>query len=276
MPELPEVEAVAQSLRPLIKGETLLRCRVIHPIVVYRGPRQSRKQAAARLENTLRGARIHGVHRRGKYLIILLDRGAIVLHFRFDGQLVWFDSKETSGHVDVAFETPGGTLGFVDPRHLGRAQWVASTEEILGIRALGIDALAAEFTPPRFEEMLRASRQPLKLFLLDQRKVAGIGNIYSSEALWCARIDPRRPANRLTGKEARLLHKSIVDVLHRALECCLNPAPDFRDPNWWFQGLERILRVYGREGKSCRRCGNPVKRIEQGGRSTFFCPYCQR
>jgi formamidopyrimidine-DNA glycosylase len=127
-----------------------------------------------------------------------------------------------------------------------------------------------------FTELLAAIRKPVKLFLLDQSKIAGIGNIYSSEALWRARIDPGRRAHRLRPVEVHKLHKSIVDVLQRALECCLNPAPNFRDPNWWFQGLERILRVYGREGKSCRRCGEPVRRIEQGGRSTYFCARCQR
>jgi formamidopyrimidine-DNA glycosylase len=111
--------------------------------------------------------------------------------------------------------------------------------------------------------------KPLKIFLLDQSKIAGIGNIYSSEAMWRARIDPRRPGHRLSHVEVRRLHKAIVDVLQRALECCLNPAPDYRDPNWWFQGLERILRVYGREDKSWRRCGEPVRRIEQGGPLIF-------
>jgi formamidopyrimidine-DNA glycosylase len=276
VPELPEVEAVARALRPLVEGEKILRCRVIHPIVVHRGSRQSRKQATAQLEKSLRGLRIRGVERRGKYLILALERGVVVLHFRFDGQLIWFDSKKTSGHVDVAIETQGGSLGFADPRHLGRVQRVATPEEIPGIRALGMDALSEEFTVAHFEEFLAASRKPLKIFLLDQRKIAGIGNIYSSEALWRARIDPRRPTHRLSAVEVRRLHKAIVDVLQRALECCLNPAPNFRDPNWWFQGLERILRVYGREGKACRRCGEPVRRIEQGGRSTYFCARCQR
>jgi len=276
MPELPEVEAVARALRPLVEGETILRCRVIHPIVVHRRSRQSRKQAAAQLERSLGGMRIRGVERRGKYVILALKRGAVVLHFRFDGQLIWFDSKRTSGHVDVAFETHGGTLGFVDPRHLGRVQWVASPEEVPGIRALGVDALSKVFTVAHFAELLAASRKPLKIFLLDQSKIAGIGNIYSSEAMWRARIDPRRPADRLKGVEVRRLHKAIVDVLQRALECSLNPAPNFRDASWWFQGLERVLRVYGREGKKCRRCGRPVRRIEQGGRSTYFCAQCQR
>src|SRR4029077_4816444 len=276
MPELPEVEAMARALRPLVEGERIARCRVIHPIAVQRGSRQSRKQAAARLEKNLRRLRIRGVVRRGKYLVIALERGAVVLHFRFDGQLVWFDSKETSGHIDVALEMRGGMLGFADPRHLGRVQWVAAPEEVPGIRVLGVDALSKGFTVAHFAKLLAASRKPLKIFLLDQRKIAGIGNIYSSEALWRARIDPRRPAHRLSIVEVRRLHKAIVDVLQRALECCLNPAPNFRDPKWWFQGLERILRVYGREGKSCRRCSKPVRRIEQGGRSTYFCAHCQR
>jgi len=276
MPELPEVEAMARALRLLVEGETILRCRVIHPIVVHRSSRQSRKQAAARLENNLWGMRIRGIERRGKYLVIALERGAVVLHFRFDGQLMWFDSKETSGHIDVALEMRGGMLGFADPRHLGRVQWVAAPEEVPGIRVLGVDSLSKGFTVAYFAKLLGASRKPLKIFLLDQRKIAGIGNIYSSEALWRARIDPRRRAHRLSTVEVRRLHKAIVDVLQRALECCLNPAPNFRDPKWWFQGLERILRVYGREGKSCRRCSKPVRRIEQGGRSTYFCAHCQR
>jgi formamidopyrimidine-DNA glycosylase len=190
MPELPEVEAVARALRPLVKREKILRCRVIHPIVVDRGSRQSQKWAVAQLERSLRGMRIHAVVRRGKYLILALELGAVVLHFRFDGQLIWFDSRETSGHVDVAFETGGGTLGFVDPRHLGQVQWVTSPEDIPGIRALGVDTLSKGFTVAYFRELLAASRKPLKMFLLDQRKVAGIGNIYSSEPLWSARIDP--------------------------------------------------------------------------------------
>jgi formamidopyrimidine-DNA glycosylase len=116
----------------------------------------------------------------------------------------------------------------------------------------------------------------LKEFLLDQARVAGIGNIYSSESLWHARLNPRRRASSLKLEEAVRLHKAIVSVLSRALECCLHPAPDFRDPKWWFQGLERILRVYDREGKPCRRCGHLVQRIAQGGRSTYCCGHCQK
>jgi formamidopyrimidine-DNA glycosylase len=124
--------------------------------------------------------------------------------------------------------------------------------------------------------LLARSRRPVKLLLLDQTRIAGLGNIYTSESLWRARISPRRLSQRVQPEEARRLHKAIVDVLRRALECCLDPAPEFRNPEWWFQGLERILGVYDREGMPCRRCRTRIRRIEQGGRSSYFCPSCQR
>lgn len=276
MPELPEVEAVAGALRPFVRGQTIRRCRVIHPIAVRPGSGRGAKQGAELLERNARGARVRAVNRRGKYLVLLLDRGAIVMHFRLDGHLLWFDSRKISGHVDVALEFPRGTLGFADRHHFGRVNWVESPDDIRGIRTLGLEPLSQAFAAEAFAEKLRASRLPLKLFLLDQSKIAGLGNIYSSEAMWLARIDPRRRAYRIPASEARRLHKAIVRVLRRALECCLHPAPDFRDANWWFQGLARVLNVYGREGKTCRRCRQPVRRIEQGGRSTYFCARCQK
>ena len=276
MPELPEVEAVAQALRPFVEGRVIERCRVIHTIAVRPSSGRGEKQAAASMERGIRKLRVLAVERRGKYLILRLESSCLVLHFRLDGQLVWFDSKKVSGHVDVALEMRHGTLGFLDRRHFGRVQWEKSPAAVAGIAALGIDPLSKDFTIARLRELLAGSIRPLKLFLLDQDKVAGIGNIYSNEAMWRARIDPRVPANRVTPSQTRRLHKAIVDVLQRALECCLNPAPDFRDASWWFQGLEQILRVYGREGKKCRRCGGVIARLEQGGRSTFWCPRCQK
>ncbi len=274
MPELPEIEAIARSLRPLVGGKTIRRCRVIHTIAVRPSPGRGAKQAAASLERRLRARRIRHVSRRGKYLLFELERGNVVLHFRLSGQLVWFDSR-ISGHVDVAFEFATGTLGFVDQRHLGRVQWLAAPEDSRGIRSLGVDPLS-EFTAERLGKILGGSRRPLKLVLLDQARIAGLGNIYSCEALWHAKLDPRRLAHRMKPAETHRLHKAIVEVLRRALECCLHPVPDFRDPDWWFQGLEDILRVYGREGKPCGRCGAPIRRLPQGGRSTFACVLCQK
>jgi formamidopyrimidine-DNA glycosylase len=275
MPELPEVEAVAQALRPLVEGRRIRRARVLHPIAVRPSSGRGARRAAQDFAARLRGRRIARVGRRGKYLVLELDRGCVVMHFRLDGQLVWFDSHSLSGHICAALDIDSGTLGFVDRRHFGRVQYFAQADDLPGIRALGVDPLTPEFTAGRLAEILR-SRRPLKLLLLDQARIAGLGNIYSSEALWRARLDPRRRAHRVRPAEARRLHKAIVAVLHRALECCLHPAPDFRDPDWWFQGLEAILRVYGREGKACRRCGAAVRRIEQGGRSTYACFRCQK
>jgi formamidopyrimidine-DNA glycosylase len=276
MPELPEVEAVLRTIRPFVEGRTIVRCRVLHPIAVRPSSGRGAKRVAAMLTRMLPGRTILRTERRGKYLALILDRGAIAMHFRLDGQLLWFDTAETKGHVDVALQFDHGTLGFVDPRHFGRFQLEDSIDQTPGIRDLGIDPLLSEFTAERFAELLAASARPLKIFLLDQNKVAGIGNIYSNEAMWHARLSPLRRAHDLNATEVRRLHKSIVDVLGRALECCLRPAPDFRDPNWWFQGLEKILRVYGREGRKCRRCGDRIARTAQGGRSTFWCKRCQK
>jgi len=279
MPELPEVEAVTQTVRPLVRGSTIRCVHVFHPIA-------TKPQSPADVARSAQKQTIRAVTRLGKYLLLELDRGILVIHFRLDGRLLWFGSagellakasrEPQSVHVDVALELSHGVLGFADRRHFGRVHFFESREACSGLRSLGVDALAREFTPKHLRSLLSESRRPLKEFLLDQTRVAGIGNIYSAESLWHARIDPRRPASSLTAKEAAKLHKAIVSVLRRALECCLHPAPDFRDPTWWFQGIEKILRAYGREDQPCRRCGQPIQRIEQGGRSTYFCKRCQK
>ncbi len=279
MPELPEVEAVAQTLRPLVERQ-LIRCvHVLHPIA-------TKPQNPSHLARTAEGQRILAVKRRGKYLFLQLPNAIITLHFKLDGQLLWFSNAKKmlaianhrpSGiHVDVAFELAKGVLGFVDGRHFGRVRVWESEQACPALAGLGVDAISPDFTPARFAKLLATSKRPLKDFLLDQSRVAGIGNIYSCESLWHAKLNPRCRANSLTTAESRRLHKAIVSVLARALECCLHPPPDFRDPDWWFQGLEKILRVYDREGKPCRRCGNEVKRIAQGGRSTYYCAHCQK
>jgi formamidopyrimidine-DNA glycosylase len=279
MPELPEVEAVAQTLRPLVAGRKIRCVHVLHAIA-------TKPQSPSHLARTADGQQIRSVQRKGKYLWLQLQRGIVTLHFKLDGQLLWFSNakkmfevanQQGSGvHVDVAFELDRGVLGFADGRHFGRVLVYESQETCPSLAQLGVDAISRDFTPARFAELLAGSKRPLKEFLLDQTRVAGIGNIYSCESLWHARLNPSPRANSLKTAEARRLHKAIVSVLARALECCLHPPPDFRDPEWWFQGLEKILRVYDREGKPCRRCGNEIRRIAQGGRSTYFCAHCQK
>jgi formamidopyrimidine-DNA glycosylase len=279
MPELPEVEAVVRTLRPLVEGRRIRCVHVLHAIA-------TKPQSPARLVRLAENQRIRTAERKGKYVLLQLDRGLITLHFKLDGQLLWFSNakqfleqanfSEKEVHVDVAFELERGVLGFADRRHFGRVHAWESVESCPALEKMGIDAVSPQFTAKVFEQLLLSSKRPLKEFLLDQSRVAGIGNMYSCESMWHARLDPRRRANSLTQVEARRLHKAIVSVLARALECCLHPAPDFRDPQWWFQGLESILRAYGREGLPCRRCGQPIRRIAQGSRSTFCCLHCQK
>jgi formamidopyrimidine-DNA glycosylase len=279
MPELPEVEAVARTLRPLVERRRIRCVHILHPIA-------TKPQKASQIARVAEGRHIRSVQRKGKYLLLNLDRGILTMHFRLDGQLLWFrnakevlrraNQPDNGIHVDVVLELDKGVLGFADRRHFGRVHAWESAEACPALRKLGVDALSSEFRAERLAKLLAASKRPLKEFLLDQTRVSGIGNIYSSESVWHSRLDPRRPANTLKPAEARRLHKAIVSVLSRALECCLHPAPDFRDPAWWFQGLESILRVYGREGERCRRCGQRIQRIVQGGRSTYCCLYCQK
>jgi formamidopyrimidine-DNA glycosylase len=279
MPELPEVEAVVRTLRPLVQEQRIRSVHVLHPIAV-------KPQSARHLARLATDCRIRHVTRKGKYVLLVLDHGLLTLHFRLDGHLLWFSGSneffaranqpENGIHVDVAFEFGTGVLGFADRRHFGRVHAWESAEDSTGLSSLGIDALSKDFTVARFRELLATSKRPLKDFLMDQNRVAGLGNIYSCESLWRAHLNPRRLAGSLKPRESRLLHKAIVSVLARALECCLHPAPDFRNSAWWFQGLENILRAYGREGEPCRRCGAPIQRIVQGGRSTYYCRRCQK
>jgi formamidopyrimidine-DNA glycosylase len=279
MPELPEVEAVARTLRPLVERRKIRCVHVLHAIA-------TKPQSPSHIARIAEGQRIQSAQRKGKYLWLQLTHGIVTLRFKLDGHLLWFSSvkemaevanQRGSGvHVDVVFGLDQGVLGFADGRHFGRVHVWESEAACPALAGLGLDAMSRDFTPARFAQLLEGSQRALKEFLLDQTRVAGIGNIYSCESLWHARLDPRRRANSLKSAEARRLHKAIVSVLARALECCLHPSPDFRDPQWWFQGLEDILRAYDREGKPCRRCGEPIKRIAQGGRSTYFCAHCQK
>jgi formamidopyrimidine-DNA glycosylase len=270
MPEAPEVEAVVRALRRHVVGQTIRACRTFHPIAV-------KPQAPAPLSKLLRGNRIEKVLRIGKYLILRLAHGILAFHFKFDGQILLFDATPPRDvHVDVLLALDKVTLGFVDTRHLGRMNWHERVEAAPALKKLGVDVFSSEFTIAALGAILKKSRLALKLALTDQSKLAGLGNIYSSEALWHARLNPRRRASGLTSEETHRLHKAIVSTAHRALECCSHPPPDFHNPEWWFSDLTRLLRVYGREGERCRRCGSTIKRVQQGGRSSFFCPRCQR
>jgi formamidopyrimidine-DNA glycosylase len=213
MPELPEVEAVVRTLRPLVQGRRIRCVHVFHPIA-------TKPQVASHLARRALGRRIRIVDRKGKYVLLVLDRGLLTMHFRLDGQLLWFSSGkelleranqgENGVHVDVALELDKGVLGFVDRRHFGRVHAWESAEDCPGLSVLGIDALSPDFTSRRFAQLVAASKRPLKDFLLDQSRVAGIGNIYSCESLWHARLDPRRRQHLETTGSAPLAQSNCV------------------------------------------------------------------
>jgi formamidopyrimidine-DNA glycosylase len=281
MPELPEVEAVAVSLRPIVTKRKIRSVEVFHPIAVL-------PQNATHVSKLLTGRRIESVQRKGKYLFLVLDNSAAIeMHFRFDGQLIRFaNAKEVEArankktddgvHVDVALELDKGVIAFADGRHLGRVHAWKSLVDCPPYNELGVDAMAPEFTAKAFAELVGKSKRPLKEFLLDQSKIAGVGNIYSCEALWHSKLSPFRLANSLEPQQAVALYKAIVAVLRRALKSCLNPPPNFSDPEWWFQGIDKMIRVYQREGEPCKRDGHPIQRTTKGNRSTYFCAHCQK
>ena len=292
MPELPEVETIVRRLARRLPGRTIVRANVRRPNVVRGSPRK--------LERALQGATIASVGRRGKFLVFRLADGRVWWsHLRMTGQ--WRVDRPQkagarSGRVGVAREAArseddpyaravfdlddGSRLTFVDVRTLGEMEVLTARGWARREAAIGVEPLSPEFTPAFLTELLATSRRPVKEFLLDQSRIAGIGNIYASEALWRARISPRRRARNVGPARARELHRAIVDVLTEAIRkagtTLGETSQDYVDSEGVPGGFQEFLAVYDREGEPCRRCRTPVRRIVQGQRSTYYCPTCQR
>jgi formamidopyrimidine-DNA glycosylase len=183
-------------------------------------------------------------------------------------------STNNSRPVRAAFALDNGArLVWEDPRGLGILRLLPRAQAVGQMRKLGLEPLSPAFTPAALFRITRGRRSPLKVFLLDQRRIAGLGNIYAAEALWRARLDPRKRAGRLTRREAARLHRAIVDVLREAMA---GARRGYRRPSRVRPEEEFQPAVYGREGEPCPRCARPIRRIVQSARSTFFCPRCQR
>jgi formamidopyrimidine-DNA glycosylase len=274
VPELPEVESVARSLRPRIVGRRVLA-------VETSGLALRRPIDRARLRAACSGARVEAVRRTGKYLIIdLSTEQALLVHLGMTGALLVTPSGEAHPpHTHAVFALDGAhELLYVDPRRFGVLRSYKASE--LGASAelslLGPDPLDAAFTLDYFARVLAAARRDVKTFLLDQTRIAGVGNIYACEALYEAGIAPRRRANRLGRERAARLHAAVRAVLERGIENRGTTFSNYRDADGAAGGNQHALAVYGREGQPCRRCGARVRRIVQGARSTFYCAACQR
>ncbi len=214
-------------------------------------------------------AKVYELLRKGKYIVFDLGERKLVVHLRMSGRLLWADSlSEIPKHTRLVLRFSDGAILFIDPRRLGTAEVVKEFLEPLGPDALGDLSF--------LDGALQESRAPIKLWLLDQRNIAGLGNIYACEALFLAGIDPRRPASSLTKREVARLKDAIHWVLREALEAMGTTLEDeaYRTPEGESGDYEP--KVYGREGLPCLRCGTPIERIELGGRGTYFCPRCQR
>lgn len=270
MPELPEVETIARGLSHAIVGKTIESVEV-------RLPKMAVAPAGLDFAASLAGEEITATGRRGKYVLIHLESGrTLVTSLRMTGRLVAgpADAPEYKGTHIVLYFTDETRLDFADLRTFGRMRLVEPGEpwDI----SLGVEPLSSGFTPEGFIGMLIGRTTPVKALLLDQRRIAGIGNIYACEALWAAGIKPDRPAKALTKPAIRRLHHAIVDVLKRAIDMRGTSVDDYVDAEGLRGGFQNVLAVYGRSGEACPRCKGPIQRTVLAQRGTWWCRKCQR
>jgi formamidopyrimidine-DNA glycosylase len=270
MPELPEVETIVRGLREPLVGRQFTGVRVGWEKLIAR-------PSAGEFRRGLVGQRILGVKRRGKYLIFVLSGGgSLIVHLRMTGRLSVKNCDDTlDKHDHLIFELDDGReLRFNNVRKLGRVYLVDDEDEIVG--KLGPEPLDDNFTSADFAALLSARRGMIKPLLLNQRFVAGVGNIYADEALFAARIHPERKADTLTAEEIEALYHAIRLVLQQGIENSGTTLSAYRDAEGREGGNQEHLRVFRRTGHPCPHCGTPIERTVVGGRGTYFCPKCQK
>ena len=274
MPELPEVEHVVRALRPIVTGRRILAAELN---LKRTAPELSRAAFARQLRNAV----ITGVGRRGKYILFELESGRLLTtHLRMTGKFVSLTTDESLppyAHV-VFYLDDERRLVFCDMRQFGRMRLITNVQRLpKELATLAPEPLSDEFTEEYFLETLSRSKRSLKQLLLDQTRVLGLGNIYAVEALFLAGVNPLKPANRLSKPRARKLYQAIRQILHEAIEAGSTLQINIADGNGsYFGTTERFWRVYEREGEPCVNCGSRIKRIVHGGRSTYYCPRCQK
>lgn len=273
MPELPEVETIARQLRPHLLERRFEAVELLWARTVDR-------PTAAEFVHALRATTIVEVGRRGKFLNFALATGQTwLVHLRMTGKFRIREAGEAvdeDPHLRARFRLDDGVLlDYIDARKFGRFYLVDDSATVTG--ALGPEPLAPEFTAEWFGEALARRRGEIKRLLLDQSFIAGLGNIYVSEALWRAGLHPQRPASTVTGAEAARLHAAIVAVLREGVEHGGTSLADrqYVYPDGSLGQQQRYLAVYDRDGERCPRCGYALERIVQAQRSSFFCPVCQ-
>ncbi|MCO5327723.1 MAG: bifunctional DNA-formamidopyrimidine glycosylase/DNA-(apurinic or apyrimidinic site) lyase [Solirubrobacterales bacterium] len=287
MPELPEVETIRRQLEPELLGRRIVATEI-------HDERWTRPEPTAPVAAGLTGRVIEGVGRRGKYLLLGLDDGStLTMHLRMTGNLLLADEREPDGqrfggerlyeaspalaHLRAEMELDDGRrLLFTDPRRFGHAALLAADElaPYLDSR-LGVEPLGADLTADYIGHIAQGRTAPLKSFLLDQKGIAGIGNIYADEALHRAELHPLSPAGSMRPEHWEALREGIVEALEAGLANGGASIDDYRDSRGEKGSMQEEFLVHTREGQECPRCGGPISRIVVGGRSTYFCAACQ-
>ncbi|MEP6707476.1 MAG: bifunctional DNA-formamidopyrimidine glycosylase/DNA-(apurinic or apyrimidinic site) lyase [Pyrinomonadaceae bacterium] len=275
MPELPEVEHVVRALRRAVMGRRIVAAEL-------KLPRLAAQVSPRVFSRKLRGALIQRIRRRGKYILIELDSSRVLaVHLRMTGKFVCLPAEATlPKHAHVIFYLDDERrLVFCDQRQFGRL-WILAAADLRTmeqLNSLAPEPLGRGFSLEYLRQTLSRSRRSLKQLLLDQTKVLGLGNIYAGEALFLARISPFIPASQLAKKRTERLYEAIRTILQEAIAGGSTLRIDLDEDGSSYVGTsERFWRVYEREGEACVNCGGRIRRVVHGGRSTYFCPKCQR
>jgi len=269
MPELPEVETSRRGIEPHIIDTRVER-------VIIRN-RNLRWPVSRTVDRKLLGETITSVTRRAKYLLINTVSGSAILHLGMSGSVYIVDRDTPAGvhdHVDIDFDS-GKTMRFRDPRRFGSLHWSKTPLQHKLLKSLGPEPLADDFDARYLWEKSRGRRVSVKQFIMNAQVVVGVGNIYASEALYLACINPRRAAGRIALQRYELLVAAIKDVLASAINAGGTTLRDFYGGDGEAGYFQQQLEAYGREGEPCRRCNTPITIIVQGQRSTYYCKQCQ-
>ena len=270
MPELPEVETIRRQLAPLVEGRTLERVEILDW-------RWCRPLAPAEMEDALTGRAVESLGRRGKYLVWSLGEEVyLAQHLRMTGTVLCDPSPEQT-HVRVRIDLARSQLVIVDPRRFGTGELLLGEEQLNAFfeARLGLEPLDADFTAEHLRRLAWGRTAPVKAFLLDQRRMAGVGNIYADEALHRAHIHPLRPAGRLTAEQYARLRDALVWALQAGIDARGATIDDFRHVDGVWGSFQDRFQVHRREGEPCATCGRTIVKMVVGGRGTYVCEHCQ-
>ena len=266
MPELPVVETIRRELARKIINKKIINFKISKPRLI-------KDLFAAKFKKGVIGEKVKAVNRQAKLLLIKLKEDKfLVIHLRISGWLLY--GQEDPRARAVFYLSDGKVLNYMDPRVLGELRLVKDYRDLRFVKNLGPEALDVSLT--KFRKIVKARKTKIKVLLLDQTLISGLGNIYAQEALFLAKIDPRRPSDSLSDKETKWLHKKVISVLKEAIRYKGSSVDTYRDLGGDRGGMEKRLKVYGRKDKTCYVCKRLLKKISLGGRGTCFCPHCQQ